>query len=333
MADRPLGAWSAVLVLLAFPLVAAATAFPAPAAAPEAALQTIDSCLSKLRPEIDVGYERIASRCPQLARRLEDASLSRWLPPDWKRVGNDLSAGGLRELRELLTAMSGDPSPGGHIRRPSIAALPAALAELAPANAMHNGWWPRTRQWLRDIFERGAAENDEDWLSKLVGQNGLSQTVIELISYVSLLLVVLLAGLIVANELRVGGVATRWGARLRRARAAGAPRTVEESILSWDGVQKAPLAQRPGMLLDMIVLRLTSESRLPLARGLTVRELVRAVRLPNERDRERLAGLASTSERVRFSNTPVPSDELAATVENGRQLLLRLSPEAAEGQS
>jgi hypothetical protein len=314
-----------LLVLLVCPVIASATASSV-AAAPEATLEAIDSCVDRLHPEVDIGYERIASRCPQLVRRLEESGWSRWLPRDWKRVGNDLSAGGLRELRELLSRESGRAAP--QVRKPSIARLPAALAELARENSVHDGWWPRTKEWLRDVFERHAHESDEDWLSRLIGQNGLSQTVIELTSYIALLLVVLLAVIIVLNELRVGGL-TRWlGARVTTPGRPEVAVQVERGALSWGAVQRAPLAQRPRMLLELIAARLTQESRLPPPRGLTVRELARAARLADEADRERLAQLACMSERVRFSKVQVPSEELEAAVESGRALLERLSPGA-----
>jgi hypothetical protein len=329
MADRQSGGSSALLVLLAFVLTLSGSA--SRAATPEVALEAIDYCLSKLRPAVDVGYERIASRCPQLARHLEESGWSRWLPRDWKRTGNDLTAGGLRELRALLSRETGTSTEAAH--RPSIAGLSAALAELAQADDVRDGWWPRTKEWLRDVFERRARESDEDWLSRLIGQNGLSQTVIEIVSYVALLLVVVLAGIIVLNELRVGGVSGRLRARLKALRAVKVAAGPEDGVLSWDAVQAVPLTQRPRMLLETIVARLMRDSRLPGARGLTARELARAAQLSDEQDREHLAKLAGTSERVRFSNAPVPADEIARAVENGRTLLERLSTGGLEGGS
>ena len=62
------------------------------------------------------------------------------------------------------------------------------------------------------------------------------------------------------------------------------------------------------------------------ARGLTVGELTRMARLPGEGDRSRLAELARTAERVRFSNVAVSDVDIAAAVEGGRVLLERIAP-------
>lgn len=300
-------------------LLLALTAFMPthPAAAQDAALQAIDSCIRKLDPDIDVGYERIAGRCPDLVRRLEASGWSAWLPPDWRQPGNDLSAGGLRALRELL---SGPPTQ--RIRAPGVASLPGVLAALAQGNPDRNGWWARTKARLREIFDRRERAGNDSWLTRLIGQNGLPQTVLELTSYTALALVVILAGLIVANELRMSAVLGRLRAGLAKRHPATTV-SPQRDAPSWD---TAPPRQRPRLLLELIVARLTEENRLPPARGLTARELTLAAQLADEKDRERLAELARLAERVRFSNVEVPSDTLVTAIEAGRALLERLAP-------
>ncbi|MEJ5755965.1 hypothetical protein, partial [Salmonella enterica] len=63
-----------------------------------APLPDVDSCVRVLDPQLDIGYDRIAARCPDLARELEHGAWSSWLPRGWKESGNDLSAGGLKEF-------------------------------------------------------------------------------------------------------------------------------------------------------------------------------------------------------------------------------------------
>jgi hypothetical protein len=85
-------------------------------------------------------------------------------------------------------------------------------------------------------------------------------------------------------------------------------------------------------LLDMIVARLTTAGLLPPARALTVRELVQLARLADVADHQRLTELARTSERVRFSNSHVSNEDLAAAIEQGRELFTRLPAQAAAPQ-
>jgi hypothetical protein len=206
--------------------------------------------------------------------------------------------------------------------------LPAVLADLTQANFVRSGWWSRAKEWLREVFERRAQASDDDWLSRLIAQNGLPQTVIELTSYATLMLVMVLAGVIVLNEVRIAGIARGLQRKPRAARAARPPVAAERGALTWDAVERAPPAQRPRMLLEMIVAELMRE--LPHVRGLTVRELVRAARMTNEGDHEALTALAGVSERVRFANAPVPNEELVAVLARGRALLRQLSPRAHE---
>ena len=97
-----------------------------------------------------------------------------------------------------------------------------------------------------------------------------------------------------------------------------------EGGLTWDDVQRAPVLQRAGLLLELLVARLAEGSRVRSVRGLTVRELTRAVQLPDEADRERLLVLARTAERMRFGRVEVSGAEIAAAVEGGRVLLERI---------
>lgn len=295
----------------------------------EAARGAIDSCIGRLSSETDIGYERVAARCPDLARRLDEAGLSAWLPRDWKKTGNDLSSGGLRELGNLLALEDrGSASSPGRAHQPNVSHLPAILAGFSGgAAAEGHGWWARTKAWIRAMFER-REEEDDGWFSHVVGQSGLSQAVIELVSYVALAAVVVLAAVIVANELRVDGVLGRlWRGYATRRRVSAPVGSERESatVLTWEKVHEAAPAQRPRMLLELIASRLTEEGRLPQSRGLTVRELTRLARFPDEADRRRLAELARLSERVRFSNEPVPEATFGAVLEDGRLLLERIS--------
>ena len=301
----------------------------------EAARGAIDSCVGRLNAETDIGYEHVAVRCPDLARRLDEAGLSAWLPHDWKKAGNDLSSGGLRELGNLLVLEDRDSAASqGPAHQPDVSHLPAVLARLAGADAAEgHGWWARTKAWLRDVFEH-REEEDDSWFSRVVGQNGFSQAVIELVSYAALVLVVVLAVVIVTNELRVGGVLGRWRRRYVTRRRVVLPDGAERegtAAVTWDDVHEAALAQRPRILLEIITSRLTAEGRLPQSRGLTVRELVRLARLPDETDRRRLVELARMSERMRFSNEPIPETVVSAVLEDGRLLLGRISV-ATDGQ-
>jgi hypothetical protein len=297
-------------------------------------LQAIDACVLRLNPEVDIGYDRVAARCPALVRRVSESGVAAWLPRDWQRPGNDLSAGGLRELRqslarELTVAGDGDGA-GERVGAASVERIHDVLASLARSGGERSGWWARTKAWLRSVFEQGEPAAEEGWLARMVGERGFSQTVVELISYVALGLVAVLAVGIVVNELRVAGVFGRL--RRRLAVLDGVPVAAGRGALTWDDVQKAPVLQRAGLLLELVVARLAEVLRVRSVRGLTVRELMRAVQLPDETDRERLLVLARTAERMRFGGVEVSGAEVAAAVEGGRVLLERIGVGARAGR-
>ncbi len=278
-------------------------------------LPNIDSCLGRLDPELDIGYERIAARCPELIRQLERGSWVPWLPQGWKEPGNDLSAGSLREFRELVIR---EETSGAAGRAPDVRALKSVLNGLA--GKADQGWWSRFKSWLRSILERRAQTPEESWFDRMVAHVGLSQSLRQLVAYAALGAVVVLAAVIVLNELRTAALLTRRRASRRREDIMRRA-TLQEP---WSDIERRPLLEKPRVLLELIVRRLAERGYLPPAGALTIRELTRVARLPQPEDRARLWELAAAAERVRYSaEKPTPA-ALEESVVHGRELLNRL---------
>jgi hypothetical protein len=285
----------------------------------EDSLDAIDGCIRHLDPQADVGYERIAARCPDLTRRLETSSWTAWLPRDWKESSYDLSASSLRELRSLVAReLATRTTP----RTPRLAPLNAILSELGPMEPREMGPWTRFNRWLREALERDDPSTGGDWLDRMLARVGPSQAVIDLLCYAGLAVVVAMAGVLIANELRVAGVFT---SRRRRASPGAGPGSRTSGPSDWDTIERAATRDRPRLLLDLIAARLTELNRLPPAGGLTVRELVQKARVGGDEERALLADVALAAERVRFSGEPIPTARLDVAVERGRQLLERLA--------
>jgi len=294
--------------LLALILVAAAV----PAAADNDAVSAVDACLHQLDPALDLGYQRITARCPDLVPALSAAAY--WLPRDWSQSGNELSSAGLAELRVLLTRAD---TPAA-VRPLNIEHVPGVLASLAEAPPAQGGWWERLKHWLRELFtpqrEPGAQPG---WLRWLFGDVALGQGVQRAIVWGALALVMALAAAIIVNELRVAGL-------LRRRRphaAAAALGTGMGPTGEEDALERAGALQQPRLLLELIAARLAAQERLPPARSLTVHELARAARLADAADRARLELLGAACERVRFADGEISPSLLAAALSAGRELL------------
>jgi uncharacterized protein DUF4129 len=307
--------------LLALVLAAAGL----PGAKAHDALGAIDACLAQLDRVLDVGYQRIAARCPDLTPSLMQSQWAAWLPRDWNQPENLLSAGGLTELRTLLTR---EPASASEGRAPRVARVAAVLAMLTQPDRPRGGWWARFRQWLREALTPPPQRADTGWLRRMIADSGLSQAVLDGIVWGALVLVIALAGAVVMNELRVAGVLAGWRAAPRGARTAPG----RAAAVTLQDLEHASLFRQPTLLLELITARLGEQDRLPPARALTVHELTRAARLPEESDRERLRELAAACERVRFSGREPAREALAAALARGRELLAALDAPVGQAQ-
>ena len=297
----------------------AAVAGPAqPKTAAHEALTAIDACIARLDATLDVGYERVSTRCPQLARSLERSDWAQWLPSGWKEARNELSAGSLAELRLLV---SRELEERGGVRAPRVNRLNAVLAGLGPAAKERSSLWSRFRAWLRTVVERNSRSDNRSWLDKMIQRNGRSQTVIDLLTYGALGLIVVLAGVIVVNEMRAAGLLQ---ARTRAAAGEAPLGAARISRLSWRDVEHAATAEKPRLLLELVIAKLAELKRIPPAGALTVRELARHVELADAADRERLTDIAFTAERARYSAASLPAETVGQTMQRGRELLRRL---------
>jgi len=301
-----------------------AAALP-PCAQARDALEAIDDCVARLDTELDVGYARIAARCPDLTAALAESSFAPWLPADWKRPDNQLSAAGLSELRAQLVREGGR----GDNRRPAPRSerVASVLASVTHGDAASIGWWQRFKDWLRRILTT-RAQTDSGWLRRWLAGIELSRSATRLITWASFAIVVALAAGIVINELRIAGVLR---GRRARSQARGADLSRGGSA-ALEEIERAAPEQQPALLLELIAARLAALRRLPPARALTARELERQARLPEESGRARLAELVTVCERVRFSGAAVSSASLTAAVRGGRALLsaLATAPLAAQ---
>ncbi len=308
----------ACLALFLISLAGAAVAQQRDAAA------AIDACLPRLDSGLDVGYERIAARCPDLGPSLLASPWAAWLPRDWNQPHNQLSADGLAELRGLLVRESA-AVPLRHA--PDTATVSGVLRVLSLADQPRT-WWGRFKSWLHELFARPPAAED-GWLQRLLARLHLPPMLARWIGWTALALVVALGLAIVVNELRIAG----WlplrhiGGRSARAAAAGAGGGV-----GLEELERASLSQQPRLLLELVAARLTQLSRLPPARALTVRELSGAARLEAAADRARLSELAATCERVRFSDAEVEPALLARALAQGRELLASLDAPGRQPQ-
>src|SRR4051812_46009206 len=129
------------------------------------AIPNIDACVARLDPQLDIGYDRIATRCPDLMRQLETGAWAPWLPRGWKEPGNDLSVGSLKEFRELVDRESA-PRGSNRATVPDVRNLKPILSALA--GSRDDSGWSRFKSWLHSVFEQREQPTAESWFARLV---------------------------------------------------------------------------------------------------------------------------------------------------------------------
>jgi hypothetical protein len=299
-----------------WPLILLLAGAAVASAHPRDPLAAIDACLAKLDAGLDVGYAHIGERCPDLHPALTEGPWAAWLPSGWDSPKNQLSAQGLSELRLLLSRAEAAQPPA---HAPGIGSVHAILVGLKAQEQAHENWWTRFKAWLRGLFEpRGPAE--PGWFERLFGKLLPTEAVARVVVWCVLGTIVVLAGAVVLNELRVAGL---LGRRSRGAGTAAGSRATQPGIALPDIEAATPL-QQPAMLLELIASRLGEQGRLPPARAFTALEVVRNARLSDEEGRARLGELARASERVRFSGAAIAPATLGSALRSGRELLAAL---------
>ena len=200
-------------------LILLAGAAPA-AVRDEEAIRAIDRCVDVLEVDVDLGFERINARCPELARRMQGSDWAAWLPAGWNDPYNDVSARSLAQL-EMLVFRELDLERGP--RRPDVAALRPIVADLTLRNQNAGGAWARFEAWLKSLLKAPASHADGSSLGRITRGVSVPQAILEIVTYATLAIIVGLALFILVNEWRAAGIHRRGG------RAAMLPRVSRQS--------------------------------------------------------------------------------------------------------
>jgi hypothetical protein len=281
--------------------------------ADDAALRTVEACRARLDPRVDVGIERIQKRCPDLVPALNSAPWRDLLPPTMRERRDEVTAESLHALAELVRESAG----ASRREPPSRERLAPVLAELGEQGQQGATRWERFKRWLKDKIENRKEDDETGWIERLARQFKTSEGVAQFITYAGYVMVGLLVAFVIASELRAAGLL--GGTRRPSARANAA--AVWRRRLMLEDVARAPLAERPGMLLRLLGEALTRARRLPAAEGLTATAIVQRAQLDAAQEREQLGRVAVTADAVRYGDSAPPDDALEETVAQARVLL------------
>lgn len=291
-------------------------------AADDAALRVVEACRAKLDPRTDIGIERIQKRCPELLPALASAPWRDLMPRTLRERREEITAGSLRTLEELVRHAGGTVSLRD---APDRETLMPVLTGLGDEGQEGTTRWERFKRWLKEKLERRKDDDDASAIEKWSRQFKTSEGIAQAITYIGYAMVGVLVLFVIWSELRAAGLV--GGARRTLARSDPASEWRRRLMLADVGA--APLADRPGMLLRLLGEALTRAERLPAAEGLTAAAIVRRANLDSDKEREELAHVATTADAIRYGGNKPADDALEGTVASARTLLARFARFAA----
>jgi len=316
---RPPAILLGVVVAAAWPLACAA-------GGAQEEVQRLDAQFAACLADPELGRAQSApkpadlkSLCPDLVAAVNASEFGDLLPGDW---ADAISRERLGELRAALAASQ----PPAVTVRVSPDALPAILKRLeVEQRAPPLSLWQRFKNWLQSLFERQQArEQGPNWLVSLLRKLTLGKSALAIVNYAVLVLLLGAAAAIVFVELRAAGLLRPGGSGAgRRWRRTGTPQG--SAILSLEDVGRAPLTDRPALLLRLLIERCVATGRLEERGSLTHRELERAARFEDQRDGSSFRHVLGIAESVRYAPRPPGADALDAAVRDGEALLGRLA--------
>jgi hypothetical protein len=296
----------------------AGTAF----AADDAALRIVETCRVRLDPRTDIGIERISKKCPDLLPALASAPWRALLPQTLRERNEEITAGSLRTLEELIRHAGAAATQRDAPARETLDPVLAALGEKGQQGATR---WERFKRWLKEKLETRKDDDDTGLIERWSRQFKTSEGIAQAVTYAGYAMVGVLVLVVIWSELRAAGL---FGGT-RRSRGRTDPAAQWRRRLMLADVAAAPLADRPGMLLRLLGEALTRADRLPAADGLTSGAIVRSAHLDSDEDREELARVAATADAVRYGANPPREETLEVTVASARSLLARFARLAA----
>lgn len=275
-------------------------------------------CVERLRAQQAAGgrddaVPRAGEHCPAFVEAL---GTSVWGVVD-RTALDALTADGIEALGELAAHYAAGRQATVEL---SSGRLLDIAAELGPFDVEPQmSVWERFLHWVEERFnigERLANSWLADWLRRLSLPPAWAAT----ITYTVMALGVLCVVAIVINELWwSGALRRRVGKRFRARRSGGGPETLPFPTL--ESLRTLPAAQRPAVLLGVIVARLQSRFGGRFRDSMTPRELVAATAEVGLRRRDEFGAVATAVERIAYAGWQPGDDEADRVLADGRAVL------------
>ncbi len=258
------------------------------------------------------GIEALERLCPGLTQSL--AELGQGAPlasGSLKRMTRD----SLSEFLQLTAVPVSQP-----VKLPDPSALGGILHSFGQAPTRHLTWWDRFKAWCLKwlVPANGGARTLPAWLTKLTPSAAVAKAAF----YTLLGLIVIAVLFMVRNELRAAGLFSRTPTPQDTSRPSFHGDVAV--TLSLEQVLKSPLAQRPALLLRLLVGELARQGRLESSASLTHREVFERARLEDTQERQRLEQLSRMAELQMYGGALIEPACTEEVISGAKALYVRL---------
>lgn len=243
------------------------------AAALRAALAICLDELARTLPRLQLQQPLdLRKNCPALADALDESY--RVIPFDKPSAWFTT----LQELHDYRVLLDGYRSQPATAKKLNLAALPALLRQTLQdySPPAPPSWWHRFIEWLKQLLGNSDIKAP-GWLAQALQKLLPPQWLAEWLLRISVVLLVLGALALVANELRHSGVRRRWRRAPHHPTGAARASTGDAALTLAAARQLALQAQVPGFLRAVIA-AFTARGLLPNERGYTNREYLARLR-------------------------------------------------------
>jgi len=283
----------------------------------------IESCLANLEAisGVDASFDSpsfdLNKQCPQLAKRLArslDSGVLGSLKID------AASTEGLRDLRFFSAGMQRPPAPLGRFH-PDFDDLDALLSDVLIEEKVDDGLWERFLHWLGQYLKDGDSGDLKkfvDWLEGIDAPPWLGDAIVN----TSVVLIVLLALMVVGNELRLAGVLRRVR-RPQATKLAGSAQTAapKARAASFEELRDLPARQLAAGILDIVTAAFADRGWMSSSSSLTNGERVRQLAQRQGGIADSFEELVYSIEKVIYGDRDADDEVRRGLLESARQLV------------
>lgn len=241
--------------------------------------------------------------CPDLSILLATRESKDYIQPP---LESDTSLNRLLDEQRLRqTPYSTPNAPITDLERVSV--LAKNYDFNSPA-AEEPGWWQILKQWLKDKYGNQNEDSGIDWLLALLDGFSIPDWLYKTILYGSIALVILLAVVVIANELRHY---KRFKHRDQQHNDVDKLNPLHHfRTLEWDEIQNLPLNQKTGALLQYLIQQCINRQWLPDNNSFTNREFYQSLKKLDSNKALSFNKVVNAAEKDIYGKQPLNAKEL-----------------------